>query len=123
MPESTTEYRTFHFPTAGLRELQITGFGTTDDGDDAVVLSGDIVLVTDDILVLAAALQGLAIGITTLYVEAYGTEDLVAKMTQIEAEATGQSPLPFPDAVGEVDEVAAARLRHPSAPDIQGRDI
>ena len=103
--------KTFQFDSEGLRALELHGLGVTDDGYDAVVLSGGIILLTDDVLVLAAALQGLAIGITTLYVEAYGTEDLVARMDALEAEATGQSPLPFPGPTTAAQHLGASQGR------------
>jgi hypothetical protein len=118
--DQPVQYQQFHFDSEGLKGLELEAFGTTDDGYDAVVLTGNIALTTDDVLALAATLQGLAVAITTAYIEVYGTEDLLQHLGQLEAEVTGQEPLPFPD----TDELASRR-RHPSAPapDIEGRDV
>lgn len=120
MTNEPTQYQSFHFPSDGLQQLRVLGMGTTVDGDDAVILSGDIALTTDNVLILAAALQGVAMGILSMYAEAYGAEELIDQVAQLEAELTGQAPLPFP----EPETLPTyPEFRQQIAPDIEGRDV
>lgn len=108
----------YHFPADALTEVALTGFGVTEDGDDAVRLTGDIVVTTDNVLILASVFQGLANGILSCYAEVHGADVLVDRVAQLNAELNGEAEPAFPE-----PEPEQQAIRFASAPDIAGRDI
>lgn len=118
----------YHFPVADMTDVGFVGIGTSDEGYDYLELSGDVRITTDNIVALASFFSGLGALTTNAAVQRFGQEnvlqelhDIVAGFPFAEPDDDAQQVLDLED--DELLEQAVARLRHPSCPDIQGRDI
>lgn len=101
----------FHFPTSEVQDVNVTGFGHTDDGYEAVVLTGDIAVTTDNLLGLASFFTGLGAIISRYVVERDGLDAVIAELESLR----GGEPFPEPEAEQQ-------RL-FSVVPDVEGRDL